>query len=546
MPDPYLPDMTKLLRALIIDGYVDEPACLGVPPYISPQVRAAVGAARSAGAEAEYITIDQIRQGIALPHAAVSLVMAGSAVPGKYLRAMPASGKEITSLASRLPGIRVLGGPAALDDGNLAIFDHRAHRDPAAAVHDLLTVGSAGDRWRSVEEWNDWLLAGADTVLRHPDFPQPLIVEVETYRGCIRYGSGGCSFCVEPMKGAPIFRDEEDIIAECRKLRELGVTNFRLGAQTCIISYKADLSAGDPPRPNPDAVERLFAGLASLRPEVLHVDNANPAVIASYPEESSAILESLVRHCTSGNVLALGLECADPAVKEANNLNATAEQAMEAIGMINRAGRAAGESGLPELLPGLNFIIGLEGETKASLEMDRAFLRTVLEGGLLVRRINVRQVIPVRRKFAPTIGHQEFVRFKEFVREEIDRPMLERMIPRGTVLRKVFTELRDGNTTFGRQIGSYPLLVGIPYPVEVGKYVDVTVVGWGFRSVTAIEHPMMVNSCSLRALEALPGVGRKRAIRLFKKRPLGGQADLAGALDDPRVAKEIENLVAFD
>ncbi len=546
MPGPFAQSMTKMLRALIVDGYVDEPACLGVPPYISPQVRAAVGAARVAGAEAEYITIDQVRRGVQLPHAAVSLVMAGSAVPGKYLRAMPASGREVAALAERLPGTRVLGGPAALEDGNLARFDHLAQRDPAAAVYDLLTAGSAKERWRSMEEWNAWLLAGADTVLRHPDFPQPLVAEVETYRGCVRYASGGCSFCVEPMKGAPAFRDEEDIIAECRKLRGLGVTNFRLGAQTCIVSYKADISSGDPPRPNPQAVERLFAGIAALGPDVLHVDNANPAVISSYPEESEAVLKSLVEHCTSGNVLALGLECADPAVREANNLNASAEQAMDAIRMINRIGGEVGESGLPELLPGLNFIVGLEGETKESLELDKAFLRAVLDKNLILRRINVRQVIPVRREFPPTVSHQEFVRFKEFVREHVDRPMLERMVPQGRVLRRVFTELRDGNTTFGRQIGSYPLLVGIPYPVEVGKYIDVKVVGWGYRSITAIEYPLRINSCSLKALEALPGVGRKRAIRLFRKRPMKGMSDLAAALDDPKVARELEDLVTFD
>jgi radical SAM superfamily enzyme with C-terminal helix-hairpin-helix motif len=30
--------------AFILDGYVDEPACLGVPPYISPYIRTVAGA----------------------------------------------------------------------------------------------------------------------------------------------------------------------------------------------------------------------------------------------------------------------------------------------------------------------------------------------------------------------------------------------------------------------------------------------------------------------------------------------------------------------
>lgn len=55
-----------------------------------------------------------------------------------------------------------------------------------------------------------------------------------------------------------------------------------------------------------------------------------------------------------------------------------------------------------------------------------------------------------------------------------------------------------------------------------------------------------MNSCSLAALEALPGVGRKRAVRLFRKRPLEGMEDLAAALDDPRVAEGLRGLVSFD
>ncbi len=538
--------MVKVPHTLIIDGYVDEPACLGVPPYMSPQTRAAVGAAREAGAEVTYLTIEQLRKGAALPRADVSLLIAGSAVPGKYLRAMPASGREIEALSARLPGVTVLGGPAASEGRYRGMFHHLDTVDAAAAVFDILTGTRDKERWRTMEEWNSWLLSGAESVLSHPDFPQPLIVEVETYRGCVRYASGGCSFCIEPLKGAPAFRDQADIVAECHRLRELGVTNMRLGAQTCIVSYKADLTTGDPPRPDPGAVEELFAPLSALNLDVLHVDNANPAVIAAYPQESGSVLRSLVRHCTSGNVLALGLESADPAVARANNLNATAEQALEAVRAINRVGSEVGVSGLPELLPGLNLIVGLAGETRDTLRSNEEFLRTVLNEGLLLRRINVRQVIPVRRDFAPTVSHPEFMRFKEMVRRDIDLPMLQRLVPQGRVLRRVYTELRDGNTTFGRQIGSYPLLVGIPYPLEVGRFVDVAVTDWGFRSITAIEHPLRINTCSLKALEALPGVGRKRAVRLFHKRPLRSMEDLQAALDDRGVAASLGDLVSYE
>ena len=115
----------------------------------------------------------------------------------------------------------------------------------------------------------------------------------------------------------------------------------------------------------------------------------------------------MVRHCTSGNVLAFGLESADPEVMRANNLNATAEETLQAIRIVNEVGRARGGSGLPELLPGLNFVIGLEGESERTLPSNLDFLRQVLREGLLLRRINIRQVSCIRRHFEsdpPTRG----------------------------------------------------------------------------------------------------------------------------------------------
>ncbi len=47
--------------AYILDGYVDEPACLGVPPYISPYIRTVAGALAAHGFTVRYLTIDQLR-----------------------------------------------------------------------------------------------------------------------------------------------------------------------------------------------------------------------------------------------------------------------------------------------------------------------------------------------------------------------------------------------------------------------------------------------------------------------------------------------------
>lgn len=39
--------------------------------------------------------------------------------------------------------------------------------------------------------------------------------------------------------------------------------------------------------------------------------------------------------------------------------------------------------------------------------------------------------------------------------------------------------------TFGRQMGSYPILVGISEKLPLGEFVDVRVTGHGFRSISA-------------------------------------------------------------
>jgi len=533
-------------EVVIFDGYIDEPGSLGVPPYIHPLPRAVFGATRDAGGTPHYLTVDQWRKGKKIPPLDLLVVLSGMSVPGRYLRGMPASRRELLQLIDGYRGETVLGGPAALDPSLKERFHHVHYLDAAAAVHDLMEKGRAKDRWRSNEEWDRWMLLGADCVLAHPDHPQPLTAELETYRGCVRYVNGGCSFCVEPLKGRPVFREPEAIVAEARALRDRGVVNFRLGSQTCIISYKAELDGTDCPRPNPEALEALLSGMSSLSPNVLHVDNANPAVMARHPEETEMILESLVEHCTSGNVLALGMETADPEVGRINNLNATPEEVLWSVRAINRAGGKRGDSGLPMLLPGINVLVGLEGEKRETLEINYRFLKGILDEGLLLRRINIRQVMPVRREFPPTVSHSEFLRFKDRIRQEIDRPLLERLVPVGTVLRSVYTEMREGKVAFGRQIGTYPLLIGIPHPVELERFYDVAVVGHGFRSVSAVQYPLNVNGCHITALEALPGLGRKRAIRLFRARPIEGREDLRKALDDPRVADAALPFLSFD
>ncbi|UCD91648.1 MAG: radical SAM protein [Methanobacteriota archaeon] len=532
------------MRVTILDGYVDEPSCLGVPPYISPYPRYIAGAVEESGHKYDYLTIDEYRKGKRIEGDLLVLI-AGALVPGKYLRGMPVSGREIASVGEGFDGTKVLGGPLVRfgfhDRGLEKVFDHLAKKDLDACVHDFLESGQFSNRDRESEEWTSWAVEGAKVTRNHPDFPQPLIAEIDMSRGCARYFTGGCSFCIEPMYGEPYFRDKEDVIQEIGALGEIGVTNFRLGGQACLFSYHASgIGETETPEPNPVYIEDLLKGIRKAVTDlrVLHTDNADPSVIAAHPDKATEVLKLLVKHCTSGNVLSLGMESADPNVIEKNNLNAKPEEVMNAIKIVNTIGGKRGPSGLPYILPGINFISGLKGETKETFQLNHQFLKYVLDAGLLLRRINVRQVLEVRGSFPVRKHYKEFRAFKKKVREEIDNQMLRRVVPKKTVLKDVFLELKKGKNTFGRQIGSYPILVGIPYEKDLDEFVDVIVLDHGYRSITGIEHPLDVNEASLAAVSSIPGIGFKRAARIVRARPVRTKGGFISSLDDEKVAKQ--------
>ncbi len=566
------------MRIAIIDGHTDEPAALGVPPYLAPLPRYLAGAAIDAGAESlAYFTIDQVRSLRARGHARpgrarrarqtlrppqgewdLQVLVGGAVVPGRYLRGRPASMRELRELAEAFRGPSLLVGPVArygwtsgapTRGKELASFRHVAELDGDAYLFDLMVGGGRPKhRMRTAEEWARWPAAGAGLAEAHPDHPRPLIAEVETYRGCVRHAFGGCSFCTTVRDSPPSFREPGEVAEEVGALHEAGVVAFRLGGQSCIYSYKAEgIGETETPTPDPGAIGNLLRGVREAAPglEVLHVDNANPAVISENPEEAEQVTRLLVERCTGGNVLALGLESADPAVWEANCLNATPGQCLEAIRIVNRWGNVASETGLPALLPGVNFLAGLRGETPSTFDANREFLRQVVDEGLLLRRINLRQVAPVCGDFDVRAHPAEFRAFKEWVRSEVDTPLLERLLPYGAPLRGVWTEVHDGGTTFGRQVGSYPLTVGIPSPLELGCYIDVRVIGHGPRSVTAVPDPLPINDCPMSLLAAVPGIGRRRAARIVRSRPIADAEQLREALDDPGAAEPLLPLVAF-
>jgi radical SAM superfamily enzyme with C-terminal helix-hairpin-helix motif len=116
----------------------------------------------------------------------------------------------------------------------------------------------------------------------------------------------------------------------------------------------------------------------------------------------------------------------------------------------------------------------------------------IYDKGLLLRRINIRQaaIFPgtlMEEKFKSRFlkkNKRYYWKWRNEIRQKIDFPMLERLVPKGCVLKDLYTEIYDGKTTFARQIGTYPLIVGIKQRLPLKKFVDAKITGHMLRSVT--------------------------------------------------------------
>src|SRR6056297_3183454 len=541
------------LDVTLVDGYVDEPAHFGVPPYISTYPRYTAGAIADAGVPEEnvtYHTIDELREDVQkwsdVEDADLFVYLGGMTVPGKYVGGTPAEPDEVRKMAWTAQGTSLMGGPVkfGVGDENAGAteterddldFDFVAKGDVEAAAYDLLESGLEGfnNRMRDNAEIDRWAADGAFVIEQHPNHPDYLICEMETSRGC----PYRCSFCTEPLYGNPSFRRPPSVVSEVQTLYERGARHFRLGRQADILAY-----GGDGEKPNPDALRDLYGGIREVAPdlETLHLDNMNPITVVEWPELAREGIRVIAEHNTPGDTAAFGLESADPLVQDENNLNVTADECFEAVRIVNEeAGWRPGEdreaapthgeeaaNRLPKLLPGINLVHGLKGEREETFEHNKRFLERVYDAGLMLRRVNIRQVMAFDGTEMSDVGaniardHKKlFKQYKREVREEIDNPMLQRVVPPGTVLPDVHLEYHQDGKTFGRQLGTYALLVAVPGERELGTSIDVAITDHGYRSVTGVPYPLDVNAASMDELTAIPGINRSKAGDVIVGRP---------------------------
>lgn len=539
------------MKALIIDGYVDEPAAFGVPPYISHYVRYAAGILAMKDFDVTYYTIDQIRSRNLwdeLPFFDLVLVIGGITVPGKYVGGEPMSYDELKKVLEICKkSTRLVAGPfssfEAREGGTKAMV---SKLDVDCVLGPDIVIDLYNYLFDSQKNANDWglirsaSLSGAWIIKQHPRYPN-IMCEIELSRGCER--KTHCSFCVEPIF-YPKFtsRPVEDVIDEITELYKNGCTAFRFGRSANVLAYYFDVDG----KPCPAVFEDLYQTIWQRCPQiaVLHHDNANPTFIINHEKECTNILETIVKWNTPGDVLSFGVESFDLRVVKMNNIMNIPQQVLRAIEIVNQVG-CIRIDGVPKLLPGINLLYGLIGETRQTYEENFKWLKSILDSNLLLRRINLRQVIiepgtPIYR-FSQMrklrINREMFRLYKEMIRKQIDLPMIQKVFPVGCILRNVHPEYREGKITFARQLGSYPVLIGV-----VGELVgtsDVVVVDHGPRSITALRYPFNLNTASFEELVHIPTIGEKRARRILLARPFRSFKEVAQTLENDQTCLQI-------
>jgi radical SAM superfamily enzyme with C-terminal helix-hairpin-helix motif len=482
------------MKVVILDCYTDEASGLGVPPYLGTYPRYLFGRLKSVGDDVKYITIDDLRlhthfDGVVKEVSVKQktniftynlttnnandviagcdklIVILGVHVPGKYLSAHPGTLKEVIKLIKNYKCEKVLSGPALfgtqLEGGkffekqDLSIFNE---------------VKNYSDKFEEIEKFID---KSYDILKQIPD---RRVIEIETGRGC---KVGKCSFCTEPLKNRFVNRKMESVVEEVVGYYKKGARFFRLGKQ-------ADFYASDRPI---EMLKQIRSKCKNI--EVLHIDNVNPnSVISKNGEE---ITKAIVEYCTPGNIAAFGVESFDIEVVKTNRLNTSPAVAMKAIRIINKYGAQVGSNGMHKFLPGINIIFGLLNESKNTHKENMKYLNQIMDEGLLLRRINIRQAAILPDTFLEKHGGNKYLRknkhlywkWRNEIRQKIDLPMLGLILPIGQVLSDVYTEIYDGKTTFARHYGTYPIAIGIKERLPLKEKIKVKVVSHMLRSIVA-------------------------------------------------------------
>jgi len=485
---------------IILDCYSDEPSGYGVPLFLGVHQRYISAALNYFGRRHFYLTIDDLRYAKnkrkklppgntdistlnltlnvnktlkLLNEADTIYIVMGCFVDYKYLSALPPKDLELYELIKEFKARKVLfyvlGGKVELPSKFLKspLFKH-VDKVVTGLAYNFLLKGETNSFSPNYDLLAKITKTGAPIL---DQIGLPRVIEIESMIGC---NWAKCSFCIERLRGYPVrFREVDDIIADIVASYNYGARYFRIGRNPNFYYYMEQ----DVPK-----MEALLYGIRSQCPEikVLHIDNVNPESVVT--PQGHEITKLIVKYCTSGNIAPFGIESFDPKVRKINTLNATVDQIMEAISILNECGREKGENGAPRFLPGVNLIYNLPGQRPETLDYNLYYLRQIMDKGYQTQRLFFRKCtspLGVSIEDPTTRGEsKEYEEWKQQIYENYAIPMLKRVFPIGTVLKNARVEIwKDGNSVL-RQLGTCPPRIVIKNQLlPIGKEYDVVVRG---------------------------------------------------------------------
>ncbi len=476
---------------VILDCYTDEPSGYGVRPYLGTHQLHLSQALAFKGIAHRYMTIDDLRynkygradglntdlttvnttanrdDAITLLHeASVIYVIMGCFVDYAYFSCVPPRSAEVYEYLRGTSGKKILfyvmgtlGGISPDYAGSAlgGIIDDVEHGNTYRYV--LMGHGSS-EAVNLINPDYGMLASVAGTVPPLLEqLTQPIIAEIETGTGC---NTPTCTFCIEAARAPRVrYRTPQDIIEQVACLYGAGVRHFRLGRQPNFFHFA---------RQDTDAMERLLSGIRNRCPDLrmLHIDNVN--IVNVITPAGRRIARLVAKYCTSSNVAPFGIESFDEDVRRATRVTGSADDVLRAIEIINEAGAARGADGLPKLLPGINLIEGLPGESAATHEHNMTYLRKILDKGLMTYRTYYRMMtqptgVSLRGPEERSAAYQSH--FEEVV-DAFVLPMQARVYPRETIIRGDWECVTVAGETFARTLATCSIKVRMRHTMSPG------------------------------------------------------------------------------
>lgn len=479
-------------NVVILDCYTDEPSGYGVRPFLGTHQIHLSQALSFKNQPHRYLTIDDLRSDDSddisiinrtknhsgardiIENADVIYIVMGCFVDYAYFSAKPPKSNEVYELLKDSKAEKVLFYVMASSEG---ISDDYKNSKLCGIV-DRTEIGNT---YRYILEPEGFFLAEPNYKMLDeistepcqiiPQLDSPIVAEIETGTGC---NTPTCSFCIESKRKARVkYREPKDIIGQVKSLYDDGVRHFRLGRQPNFYHYQ---------RQNIDKLEELLSGIRNACPdlETLHIDNANAINVMT--EKGIEFTKLIAKYCTSGNIAPLGIESFDDHVREVNNIKGSAEDVINAIRVLNEYGAERDSvTGLPKLLPGINLIHGLPGETEETHKINMKYLKRILDQGWMSARLFYR---PITRPTGVTFEGKDPLaeKYEECYQEimnEYVMPMQSRVFPEGMIVKGFRELMKKGERAQLRLLTTCSIKAQIPSSEDLSPYdyFDVKVLG---------------------------------------------------------------------